>query len=118
MISERSQQRETAFAVIRRGVRSWRVYYGDGSFVSSDDVAWEDCPSDDVQVVLQFRLSPTGDRLWCDVLSGDDEYKLEGSDHVKVGQYATWETYDRIFNEAKQYVTQEFKSYGDGILPT
>ena len=111
--TDTSQQAETVVAAITRGVIKWRVYYGDGSVARSEDVSWDACEQDHVQVVTQFRLSLSGDRLMAEMQSGDDEYRLEGHDQVKVGQFAPWKVYDAIFSRANQDKLDEFEAYQD-----
>lgn len=114
-VNERTATGERVVVAIRRGVWRWAVYYGDGSMYWSDEVGttWDRCPDDDVQVVLQFRLSPRGDRLWCDLLTGDDEYRLEGYDHVKYGRQVDDEVYDAICDRAQRAMLREFERYQD-----
>jgi hypothetical protein len=97
-INDIVQGGENVIACVKRGVLLWRIYYGDGSHVCSEDTDWEDAPSDNVQVVLAFRLSPRGDRLWCDLDTGDDEYRLEGHKQVKRGAWC--DDYQRIWLDA------------------
>lgn len=35
-------------------IKGWRIYYGDGSVVSSKDSTWQDAPNDDVQALIVF----------------------------------------------------------------
>lgn len=112
-ISESSANSETVAIALKRGVTHWRIYYGDGSHVDSSNSTWEDCQDYDVQVVVQFRLSPSGDRLMCEMMSGDDHYYLEGHDRVKYGEYAEWSVYDEIFTRASEYKNVEYELYQD-----
>jgi len=76
-------------ATVTRGPLFWRIYYGDGSHVRSEDLQWDEAPSDNVQAVLVFRLSPRGDCLHSEARAGTDEYRLEGHDEVKIGKWCT-----------------------------
>lgn len=108
-INETIGTRETVVAVIKRGICKWRIFYGDGTVINSEDCSWEDCSDQDVQVVLLFKESDAGGRLYCDILSEDDEYKLPGNDHVKYGKWAKDdETYQDIYRQALIEVSKVF----------
>jgi hypothetical protein len=105
-VTEPCRIRESVGAVLRKAVTHWRVYYGDGSVADSRETTWEDCPGQDVQVVLLFRPSNKLDCLYCEGLTGDDEYRLpaldfpEAPESVKFGKWTSWENYDAIFTRA------------------
>lgn len=93
----------------------WRILYSDGSTFSSDDGAWEDAPSWDVQVVL-FRHPETG---WAMRHGGDyfrlaDDGTVVSTDHtgmldyvsnmlglVKVGRMLTQAEFNEVYQRAK-----------------
>ena len=108
-VNETIGARETVVAVIKRGIVKWKIYYGDGSVVCSEETTWDECPDHDVQVVLLFRESDAGGRLYCDILSEDDEYRLPENDHVKYGKWAKDnETYQDIYRLALNEVSRVF----------
>lgn len=97
---------------------SWRIFYGDGSQYSSDDGAWEQAPSLDVQVVAFvdengkwvvrhggdfFRLDENGAAINLD-LPGMMDYVCNVLGIVKMGRFLGTAHFKRIRAEALAFV--------------
>lgn len=102
MTDDRAVVGETIFHVLKRvkPMDEWVLFYGDGTVARSTQVSWEDCPDDNVQFLLTYHMAPRGHRLYCTGFTGDDEYRIPGSDHVKYGKTIPDEEYDRISKRA------------------
>jgi len=90
-------------------VIAWKIWYGDGSGVSSKDVAWEEAPDQDVQIVMLYYRRLDGMGRHCRrVMSGADYYWKDGEEFdetndwgevrgsVKYGKWTDEANYNRL----------------------
>lgn len=100
----------------------WKIYYGDGSVVSSKEISWQEAKSDDVQVLIvyyeeTYKIWRDGKQLeenYRDMYFGKDYYWQFGNGQahnvpedvdVKLGkelEQAKWRSiYNRVLSDIK-----------------
>jgi len=85
----------------------WRIYYGNGAVIDSRTTAWEDCPDDDVQVIVQFFDPP-----YRNLYSGNDYFwqwgqgmTSPGTPDVKLGKLMEDDAFAAIYATAWEDTT-------------
>lgn len=58
---------------MNKTVIGWKLYYGDGSVVSSHQATWRQAPSDNVQVLSIYYQETY--KIWRDGQSEDENYR-------------------------------------------
>ncbi len=95
-------------------VAGWKIYYTDGTIVSSKDVDWHNAPKHEVQIVMLYlnKLDSSGRHCrhrMCgfDFYFKDEEgfgYSFDDSSFVRgevvYGKWTTYENYNKLFNIA------------------
>lgn len=78
-------------------VLGWRLWYADGSIVSSADTDWDDAPITGVQVLEYLHEAP-----YRTLAYGHDEYRLDEQSTPKYGQWMDTAAFellvDRVIN--------------------
>lgn len=81
-------------------IKSWRIFYADGSTFSSEDGTWADAPPFGVQVVVYYHV---GDRKTLYREANDPSvYVYEGEDAVKMGLWMDTEGFYRVLDLARK----------------
>lgn len=87
-------------------IKSWRIYYPDGSTFSSEDGTWADAPPFGVQCVVYYHESPY--KTVDGGVSDGDVYYYQGDgypDDVKLGVWMDAEGLYRIMDYAARSVS-------------
>lgn len=84
-------------------IKSWRIYYADGSTFSSNDGSWAEAPPFGVQCVVYYHV---GNFKTLDVKAVDDSvYQYLGEadyEEVKMGLWMDTEGFYRIIDLAER----------------
>lgn len=86
-------------------VRSWRIYYADGSTFTSEDGTWAEAPPFGVQCVVYYHEPPlkTVDGGGSEGIYHYQADEFAGVD-VKMGLFVDGDTYYRIMDLARRSV--------------
>jgi hypothetical protein len=89
-------------------IRSWRIYYADGSTFSSDDGTWAEAPPFGVQCIVYYHVPEgvTFQEVGDDVSIYEFVGLPEGTDeHAKMGLWTDGESYWRVHDAVRRSVT-------------
>lgn len=79
-------------------VIGWRLWYGDGTIVSSDQSSWDAAPDQNVQVLEWLHEPPY--RTLC---YGEDEYRLTPDATPKFGRWMELSAFEQLVDRVVNY---------------
>lgn len=88
-------------------IKSWRIYYADGSTFTNLDGLWAEAPPFGVQCVVYYHVPDGYKTIDCGERNGDIYYfQGEGVDYrdIKMGLWMDAEGYYRVYDLARQSV--------------